>query len=253
MWHSTHHVLSLAVLNHCPFNTELTTRNHPRIRDPTNRFERLSAVALSIITRWHDDCFVLFVVVSRPHQTQHVACRLSDCLGTRTSLLLWGLEYSSRGHPEQIWETVSIITRWHDDCFVLFVVASRPHQTQHVACRLSRLSDCRLSGPRCSDRFEMTDRCIKSNSDALLSVGLIVIFARYFTIWKASNESNASLSLSPHCFSYCKISCKYYNQTNRKQRIAIAITLLCSLCSRFKTPPNTTCGIQHTTCCLWLF
>ena len=129
MWHSTHHVLSLAVLNHCPFNTELTTRNHPRIRDPTNRFERLS-----IITRWHDDCFVLFVVVSRPHQTQHVACRPSDC--RLVALLAVGCQTGGcqRNLRWQI-ERLSIITRWHDDCFVLFVVVSRPHQTQHVACR----------------------------------------------------------------------------------------------------------------------
>ena len=104
------------------------------------------------------------------------------------------------------WEIVNHhkMTWW-----LLCSLCSRFKAPPNTTCGMST-SDCRLSDRAgvgslsgLSDEFEMTDWCIKSNSDALLSVGLIEIFARHFTIWKASNESNASLSLSLHCIVKC--------------------------------------------------
>ena len=146
MWHSTHHVLSLAVLNHCPFNTE--THNAEPSANPR----------------------------------------------------------SDQQSDQQIWEIANHhkMTWW-----LLCSICSRFKAPPNTTCGMST-SDCRLSDRAgvgslsgLSDEFEMTDWCIKSNSDALLSVGLIEIFARNFTIWKASNESNASLSLSLHCIVKC--------------------------------------------------
>jgi hypothetical protein len=140
MWHSTHHVLSLAVLNHCPFNTE--THNAEPSANP--RSDQQSDQQIWEIANHHKmTWWLLCSICSRFKAPPNTTCGMSTIrLSTSRAAGCW---LSDRWLSEEFEMTDWEIANHHKmTWWLLCSLCSRFKAPPNTTCGMST-SDCRLS------------------------------------------------------------------------------------------------------------